>query len=588
MDYEYVRLRKHFGQHQNFSDSPVQLLNRIAPEEKVASEWVKRVATTTDFDCIPEVSESSVNTSRNPQSSSGMMHLEGGWPKDVNTNDFQDKNRHIMRIENMDVKYKQAVRYLVDVSSRVVEQNNSVDMYEIYFEDDTTDLSSEPPSAKTLTVLRDPHDIKRHATSICWHPDGAARLAVSYSILQFQKMPENMPVASYIWDVNNPNQPESEILPSSPLCSLVFNPKSPDTLVGGSYNGLLGHWDLRKGSTAIETSLIEKSHHDPVYEVAWIQSRTNTEFCSVSTDGYILWWDTRKLASGPMDSMELKDENGLSFGATSLEYRADAGATRFLVGTESGNVLSVERRAKKDLESQKQLKTIYGSEGGAHHGPVYSVKRNPYNLKFFLTLGDWSSKVWCEDAKTPVFLSRYEASYMTAGCWSPTRPGVFFTARMDGTLDVWDLFYKHNEPVYPTKIGEVGLSSVCVHGKGKLVGVGAVDGSVTLLQLGDALAVPQPNEKNGIAAMFERELKREKHLEMRSIQLKREKKEQAAKKQQVRPEVKSYAEDDEMTKKIDEDFFAAINRFQNEDIVVAAAASIPAEEVIEADSLPES
>jgi hypothetical protein len=38
-------------------------------------------------------------------------------------------------------------------------------------------------------------------------------------------------------------------------------------------------------------------------------------------------------------------------------------------------------------------------------------------------------------------------SNLTAGgCWSNTRPGVFFTARQDGVLDVWDLHFKHQAP----------------------------------------------------------------------------------------------------------------------------------------------
>jgi dynein intermediate chain 2 len=49
-----------------------------------------------------------------------------------------------------------------------------------------------------------------------------------------------MPVTSYIWDVNNPNDPDQELVPYSPLCCLVYNPKSADHLVGGSYNGNIG------------------------------------------------------------------------------------------------------------------------------------------------------------------------------------------------------------------------------------------------------------------------------------------------------------------------------------------------------------
>lgn len=63
-------------------------------------------------------------------------------------------------------------------------------------------------------------------------------------------------------------------------CVLVFRIQSTDNLVGGSYNGLINFFDLRKPGATIgqavplETSVIEKSHHDPVYDVFWISSKT--------------------------------------------------------------------------------------------------------------------------------------------------------------------------------------------------------------------------------------------------------------------------------------------------------------------------
>ena len=35
---------------------------------------------------------------------------------------------------------------------------------------------------------------------------------------------------------------------------------------------------------------------------------------------------------------------------------------------------------------------------------------------------------------------------MTSAAWSPTRPSVFFTTNMNGTLDIWDLMAKHADP----------------------------------------------------------------------------------------------------------------------------------------------
>lgn len=38
------------------------------------------------------------------------------------------------------------------------------------------------------------------------------------------------------------------------------------------------------------------------------------------------------------------------------------------------------------------------------------------------------------------------------GCWSQSRPGVFFTTRRDGALDCWDLYFKHQEPTLQVQV----------------------------------------------------------------------------------------------------------------------------------------
>jgi hypothetical protein len=55
-----------------------------------------------------------------------------------------------------------------------------------YFAGEYADHSSEAPSAKTLSVFKDPSEIKRTVSSISWYPDGGKKLAVAFAILQFQ------------------------------------------------------------------------------------------------------------------------------------------------------------------------------------------------------------------------------------------------------------------------------------------------------------------------------------------------------------------------------------------------------------------
>ena len=143
-------------------------------------------------------------------------------------------------------------------------------------------------------------------------------------------------------------------------------------------------------------------------------------------------------------------------GGTSLEYNQDAGPLKYLIGTEQGYILQANKRKAVEIQ------TRFGLESGKHHGPVYALQRNPVHTKFFLSVGDWSAKVWSEELKTPIMQTRYHSSYLTSGCWSPTRCGLFFLTRMDGFLDVWDFFYRQNEVAYSQKISDSPLTAISV------------------------------------------------------------------------------------------------------------------------------
>jgi dynein intermediate chain 2 len=180
-----------------------------------------------------------VNTIQASVDAKGASHTDGAWPVEAKTNEVQDRTRLLRKLKNED-SYKQAVVSLSRGADVSVQQNNTIDLFEEYFTNEDHSHSYTPPSCRTVAVFRDPNEIKRSATKISWHPEGPNKLAVSYSIMQFQAAPPNMPIKSYIWDVNSPNAPDTEILPPSPLTSLVYNPRSPDHLVGGTYNGLIG------------------------------------------------------------------------------------------------------------------------------------------------------------------------------------------------------------------------------------------------------------------------------------------------------------------------------------------------------------
>jgi len=59
-----------------------------------------------------------------------------------------------------DPEFRSAVCSLVPMMNRVMAQNNTVDVYERYFEEATAeDIAAAAPDVKGLTVFKDPHAV---------------------------------------------------------------------------------------------------------------------------------------------------------------------------------------------------------------------------------------------------------------------------------------------------------------------------------------------------------------------------------------------------------------------------------------------
>lgn len=134
----------------------------------------------------------------------------------------------------------------------------------------------------------------------------------------------------------------------------------------------------------------------PAIQVLWIPSKTCTDVFSASTDGLVLWWDIR-FPKKPTDKlvMDLDDpKRGNVYkatGITSLQFEQTM-SSRFLAGTENGIVVNVNRRTDNPVEKLLVRFECYA-------GPVLAIDRNPVYTKNFLTVGNWSAKLWADDTK---------------------------------------------------------------------------------------------------------------------------------------------------------------------------------------------
>lgn len=110
-----------------------------------------------------------------------MLHVDGGWPKDVDPNEMEQTIRYRKKVEK-DEDFIRAIKGLADVADTCLRQNSAIDIYQVranglarvtqrqhatpqdYFDGEFVDHSGKPPSAKTLTVFRDPCTPKRSVT----------------------------------------------------------------------------------------------------------------------------------------------------------------------------------------------------------------------------------------------------------------------------------------------------------------------------------------------------------------------------------------------------------------------------------------
>jgi dynein intermediate chain 2 len=545
--YQYVQRRRDFGKPTHFIDSKRIYDLATWPSAQydkdnkflIENPHVRRDPNFINLSNMPVVSQHTVNTERVNMDTKRMFHFEGGWPHDVDILEEKSREAHIKKklmksFEGVDIFTDSCKRMCKNVKD-IIKMNNQIDMYEEYFEGEKSDNNIEKLSVKTSLLFKDPErdssNQKRCINKISWHPDGPNKLAGAYCVMRFQQAANVISTKSYVWDLKQPNSPVYCMEPPSPICSLSYNHKNTDEIAFGCYNGRVGFCDVRVNKIdPAHLSDVEHSHHEPVVDVIWLSSKLNNEFVTVSTDGQLLWWDNRAMAN-PTDKQYItefdspKGEDGIPMnliGGTSLEFVPDHGP-KYLIGTEKGSIMLATKKPKK--KSEIGFNVSYGLQLGRHLGPIYSIKRNPTNYKYFLSVGDWSVNLWEEETKAPIMKTRYHSSYLTDGCWAPNRPGVFFVTRKDGWLDIWDYYYRQNEVAFSHKVSNAALTAIKLNtvtgssqigvthsDTGKFAAIGDNNGTITILELCKTLYEAQPQEKDVITEIFEREKKREEHL----------------------------------------------------------------------------
>lgn len=353
-----------------------------------------------------------------------------------------------------------------------------------------------------------------------------------------------------------PQQNGNEDVTSIP----AFDPPVPGQTLEKSGDHMV--WRLKPA----QLSRIEYSHRRPVQDICWLPAdcecnfdgtlteptEGQNQFATISEDGVMFIWDMRPLRQPEQKIKRLKTSKGVPGESVAwvpllkwavsrpdgsgdliglrihLECKNAEGEPDYLMCCTSaegefatcfwGPKDEARQRGAPGFEADTRREArMMRSLAEAHAGPAWALHRHPALPEYYLTVGDWSFKIWKIGLNTPILSSPMGESHFTCGRWSPTRPAVLFVGTGDGSVQVWDLLDRSHEKLFVTQVtGQEAITTLefkpvndrrqSVHALN--LAVGTKQGYVHLYELPKKLVKSHPSELRLTKQFFERESRR--------------------------------------------------------------------------------
>jgi len=333
----------------------------------------------------------------------------------------------------------------------------------------------------------------RVITSMDWSTQFPELLSASYN--SNADAPHEPDGVCLVWNTRfKKATPEHIFHCQSPVMTAVFARFHPNLILGGTYSGQIVLWDNRHNKrTPVQRSPLSASAHThPVYCARVVGTQNAHNLISISTDGKMCSWSLDMLAQ-PQETLELQHKQSKAVATTCLSFPQND-VNNFIIGSEEGSVYTACR---------------HGSRAGimdqfeGHQAPVTGIDCHngqgtmDFSHLFLSTSIDWTVKLWSLKENKPLWSFEDNGDYVYDVAWSPIHPALFATGDGTGRLDLWNL----------NKDTEVASASVTVEGGAALnqvtwtqsglhVAAGDDLGKIWVYDVGEQMAVPQPDEWN--------------------------------------------------------------------------------------------
>jgi dynein intermediate chain 2 len=456
----------------------------------------------------PQYSAHEVSTEKTPltkavqKKQTGMAHVHGCWPPEVDPTDAEAVKRWRRKIER-DETYIATVLKLGAMVEGAIKENNALDLYVQHFSDYSTP-KFDPPKLKHVYSITP--DAGRLVTSLCWAPNGKGLLAVSTSdsLLRIYDIPTSSSSACL-------KSQSTVVIPENGTTTVqAYNPTTSLKMLGvGLANGYCCFFDLRSQGQAVLANF--RAHSDRMTGISWCSDlKGGMEVMTTSVDGWAAWWDVR-MPGRRVDSLLLKIDNNCAgdhrrrsstsgepdtlYSPTCLSscsgiMQECSGYNKFWVGTSAGDILIGNR----DLQTSK-ARLSQPPLSGHHLGDsIQCISRNGAGV--CLSVSALRVNIWSKtdlDTLTSPLMSliptRRQSSVFRAAAWSPSHEGMLYVGDDMGYVDAWDMSSTELKPIASLgpatrkRVGVTALEMTRVSDIYKtLSAVAYSDGSISIVQ----------------------------------------------------------------------------------------------------------
>ncbi|CAF0711059.1 unnamed protein product [Brachionus calyciflorus] len=403
------------------------------------------------------------------------------------------------------------------VIERMINQNSFNEIILDYkFWDDNADSFRKEGSLLPLWKFPNSLTKRKCITAISWSKNYNDLFAVATGSYNFFKKTTGSIIG---FSLKNPSFHEFRIETTTSCMTIDFNPRIPNLLAAGFYDGSVCIYDLKLISipNALYCFKSETKHYDPVWQVQWQMPNVEDleNFNSVSADCKIINWELKKnhLFATELTQLNIQENDPNSKVEGSHKIIAHAGTCMdfntqnedlFLVGTEDGKVLEYS-----SLHRDKLL-TIFD----AHSQPIYSIKWNTFYKRVFITCSaDFSVKIWDHRYKNP--LLTYELSAPVSDVqWAPYSSTVFAALTLDGNIHIFDIYLDLEKPLCVQNVllkKKRRLTHVCFSPFFPILVIGDEKGTLTSFKLSPNLrSIQKDTTINAISILNKEKFEQDK------------------------------------------------------------------------------